>query len=185
MSTATDKFVALNKDQLETGFAALEIAVKGWEQWIDLNIEATKALTRETTEQARALIKAEDVPAAWNGWSTGFVQRNWERSHGYSRNFYEILVRTNLSVGEVLEQKLLDINQEWMEMIEMAAMSAPVGHSDATVSAVKSAMFNATTVIEGISKAARQAAEYADTTVKAAASATAEAVSESAGKKVQ
>ena len=181
----SDNFAALNKSQFETGFAALEVVLRGWEQWVDLNLEAGRALIRESVEQARTFVNDGDVSAAWKELGVEFAQRNWERSHGYSRNAYEILVRTNLSVGEILEQKLLDSGQEWVELIETAAVSSPIGHSEATVSAVKSAMTNATMVIEGISKAARQAAEYADTTGKAAAAATAETVNASAGKKVR
>lgn len=184
MSTVTDNFVALNKSRLESGVAVLEIAFRGWEQLIDLNLKAGRALTRETVDQIRALLGTEDA-SQWQTWSSGLVQRQWERSYGYSRNVYEIIVRTSAAAGEVLEQKLLDGSQEWTEMIEKAALSSPVGHSEATVSAVKSAMANATAVIEGISKAARQATEYADTTANAAAAATAEAIDAAAGKKVQ
>lgn len=182
MSVYTDNFVALNKSQVETSLSVLEIAFKGWAQLADLNVEAGKALSRETVDQLHALIGAEDA-SEWQSWTNGLVQRQWERSYGYSRNLYEILAHTGASCGELLEQKLLDGNQEWVEVIEKAALSSPVGHSEVTVSAVKSAMANATAVIEGISKAARQAAEYADTTVNATAAATAEAVDASAGKK--
>jgi phasin family protein len=184
MTTVADRLVALNKSQVETGFAAIGLAVQGWEQWVDLNLEAGRALLRESVEQSRALVAAEDG-AAWKSWSTGLAQRHWERSYGYSRNVYDILVGTGTAIGEVLEQKLLDSSQDWMEMIESATVNSPVVQSEATVLAVKSAMANATAVIEGISKAARQAAGNADTTVKAAAAATAEAVIATAGKKVQ
>jgi phasin family protein len=184
MTTIADQLVALNKSQVETGMAAMGLLAQGWERLVDLNLESGKALLRESVEQSRALVASEDA-GAWKAWSTGLVQRNWERSYGYSRNVYEILVGTGTAVGEVLEQKLLDSAQEWTDMFEAAAVGSPVGHSDATVAAVKSAMASATAVIEGISRAAKQAASNADTTVRAAAAATAEAVDASAGKKVQ
>ena len=180
-----DQLVALNKNRIDAGVGAVEIAMQAWEQWIDLNIEASRALTRETVAQTRTLIAADDVSEALKAWGSDLAQKSWDRSYGYSSNAYEIFVRANLSIAEVLEQNLLDCSQEWMKVIEQAANGSPIGHSESTVSAVRSAMLNATTVIEGISRAARQAAEHADTTVKAAAAATAGAVNDSAGKKVQ
>lgn len=141
-------------------------------------------MTRETVEQARTINAADDVSETIKDWNSDFAQRIWDRSYGYSRNVYEILMCVNLSIGEILEQNLLSYSQEWMETIEQVAIGSPIGHPDSTVSAVRSAMLNATTVIEGISKAARQAAEHADTAV-AAATAEAVVVNDSAGKKVQ
>jgi hypothetical protein len=58
----------------------------------------------------------------------------------------------------------------------VALKSSPVGQSEAAASVAKAAMANAQVMIEGISKAAKQAAGYADAKVRAAATATAEAV---------
>ena len=98
-----------------------------------------------------------------------------------SRNVYEITFSAQREMGELMEQSLLESGQEVRDWVEVALKSSPVGHSEATAAAAKAAMANAQAMIEGISKAAKQAAGYAEANVRAAATATAEAV-KSAGK---
>jgi len=58
--------------------------------------------------------------------------------------------------------------------------SSSIPQPEGTAAAAKAAMANAKSVIEGISKAVRQTAGYADANVRAAAAATAEAVKSTA-----
>jgi hypothetical protein len=71
---------------------------------------------------------------------------------------------------------LLISAQEVRDWVEEVLKSSPVGQSEAAACAAKAAMANNQALIEGISKAAKQAAGYADANVRAAATATAEAV---------
>ena len=77
-----------------------------------------------------------------------------------------------------MEQTLLSINQEVVEWVDEVLKSSPIPPPEAA--AAKAAMANARMVIEGISKAVRQTARYADANVRAAAAATAEAVTSTA-----
>jgi len=83
-------------------------------------------------------------------------------------------------LGGVLEQTLLDSNQDVLEWVEEALKSSSIPQPDVTAAAAKAAMANAKTVIEGISKAVKQTAGYADANVRAAVAATADAVKSTA-----
>jgi phasin family protein len=179
MNSATEKFVALNKKQAETAFRAFQIGFNAWEMLVKLNLEATKSLLDEGTVFVQsAPLRATEMTdfSAWNVQ----LRAGAEKVSGYSRNVYEIGTKAAGELGELLEQTLLSNNQEVVEWVEDVIKSSPIPPPEATAAAAKAAMANAKSVIEGISKAVRKTAGYADTSVRAAAAATAEAVKNTA-----
>ena len=174
MSQAAEKFAALNKKQADTAIQAFQIGFSAWEMLIKLNLEATRLLLQEGVANIHAFPMAGDV-AGLSAW-TGPFRAGADKLSGYSRNIYEIAGQASSEVGDLLEQTLLSTNQEILEWVDEVLKSSSIPQSDATAAAAKAAMANAKTVIEGISKAVRQTAGYADANVRAAAAATAEAV---------
>ena len=170
-----DKISALNKEQVETAVHAAQVAFDSMEQLTRLNIEAAKVLFHEGVANARTLASLTDIEQM-NQWRDGQTRAAAEKVLGYSRNVYEITFKAQADVGEMLEQSLLKLGQEVRDWVEVALKSSPVGRPEAAAAAAKAAMANAQAMIEGISKAAKQAAGYADANVRAAATATAEAV---------
>jgi phasin family protein len=178
MNHVAEKIVALNKKQAETAIRAFQIGFNAWELLIKLNLEATRSLFQEGVANIHALPTAGEL-ADWSAW-TGQFRAGAEKLSGYSRNVYEIGGRASGEVGDLLEQTLLSTNQEVLEWVDEVLKSSSIPQSEATAAAAKTAMANAKTVIEGISKAVRQTAGYADANVRAAAAATAEAVTSTA-----
>jgi phasin family protein len=174
MSQAAEKFAALNKKQAGTAIQAFQIGFNAWEMLIKLNLEATRLLLQEGMANIHAFPMTGDV-AGLSAW-TGQFRAGADKLSGYSRNVYEIAGQASREVGDLLEQTLLSTNQEVLEWVDEVLKSSSIPQSDATAAAAKAAMANAKTVIEGISKAVRQTAGYADANVRAAAAATAEAV---------
>jgi len=174
MSQAAEKFVALNKKQAETAIRAFQIGFNAWEMLIKLNLEATRMLLQEGMASVQAMPKAGEVAglSAWNGQFRAAA----DRLSGYLRNVYEISGQAAGELGNLLEQTLLSNNQEVVEWVDEVLKSSSIPQPEATAAAAKAAMANAKSVIEGISKAVRQTAGYADANVRAAAAATAEAV---------
>ena len=178
MNHVAEKIVALNKKQAETAIRAFQIGFNAWEMVIKLNLEATRSLFQEGMANIHTLPTAGEM-ADWTAW-TGHLRAGAEKLSGYSRNVYEIGGQASGEVGDLLEQTLLSTNQEVLEWVDEVLKSASIPQSEAAAAAAKTAMANAKTVIEGISKAVRQTAGYADTNVRAAAAATAEAVTSTA-----
>ena len=178
MSQVAEKFVALNKKQAETAIRAIQIGFNAWEMLIKLNLEATRSLFQEGIANIHALPTTGDM-AGLSAW-TGPFRAGADKLSGYSRNVYEIGGQASGEVGDLLEQTLLSTNQEVLEWVDEVLESSSIPQSEATAAAAKTAMANAKTVIEGISKAVRQTAGYADANVRAAAAATAEAVNSTA-----
>ncbi|MEK6210363.1 MAG: phasin family protein [Pseudomonadota bacterium] len=170
-----EKISALNKKHVETAFQAAQIVFGSIEKLTRLNIEAAKMLFQEGVASAKTLASVTDIEQL-NEWRDSQERAAADKVLGYSRNVYEIAFKAQADIGELLEQSLLVSGQEVRDWVEVALKSSPVGQSEAAASAAKAAMANAQVMIEGISKAAKQAAGYADAKVRAAATATAEAV---------
>lgn len=170
-----EKISALNKKHVETALQVMQIVFDSIEKLTRLNIEAAKMLFQESVASAKTLAAVTNIEQL-NGWRDGQAQAGADKVLGYSRNVYEIAFKAQADIGVLLEQSLLESGQEVREWVEVALKSSPVGQSEATASAAKAAMANAQAMIEGISKAAKQAAGYADANVRAAATATAEAM---------
>ncbi|HVY05406.1 MAG TPA: phasin family protein [Burkholderiales bacterium] len=180
MSSIAEKFVALNKKQLETGVQAIQIGFVAWESLVRLNVEAAKSLVQEGLASVQSLTSVRD-PAGFSVWTSGQLQSGVERISGYGRNVYEITGAAAGQVGNLLEQTLLSNTQEAAEWVDEVLKATSTPQPEATAAAAKAAMANAKTIIEGISKAVRQTAGFADANVRAAVAATAEAVKKTAG----
>jgi phasin family protein len=169
-----EKIAALNKKHVETALQAAQIVFDSIEKLTRLNIEAAKVLFQEGVEGAATLASVTGFEQL-NQWRDGQARAAAGKILGYSLNVYEIAFKAQADVGELLEQSLLESGQEVRDWVEVALKSSPGGQSEAAAAA-KAAMVNAQAMIEGISTAAKQAAGYADANVRAAATATAEAV---------
>jgi phasin family protein len=174
MNQITENFVALNKKQVQSAVQAFQLGFDAWEMLVKLNLEATRSLLQEGTASIQALAAVRD-PASLSAWSTSQFRAGVDKLSGYSRNVYEIVGETSGNVGTLLEQTLLTVNEDMAEWVDEVLKSSSIPQSEATAAATKAAMANAKSVIEGISKAVRQTAGYADANVRAAAAATAEA----------
>ena len=170
-----EKIAALNKKHVETALQAAQMLFDSIEKLTRLNIEAAKMLFQEGVAGAGTLASVTDVKQL-NQWRDGQARAAAGKILGYSRNVYEIAFKAQADIGELLEQSLLESAQDVRDWVEVALKSSPVGQSEAAAAAAEAAMANAQAMIEGISKAAKQAAGYADAKVRAAATATAEAV---------
>ena len=179
INQANEKFVALNKKQMETTVQVFQIGFNACEMLIKLNLEAARSLLQESMANAQPLTAVRDV-AGLSAWTGGQFRAGADKLSGYSRNVYEIGGQASSTLGDLLEQTLLSTNQEVVEWVDEVLKSSSIPQPEATAAAAKAAMANAKTVIEGISKAVRQTAGYADANVRAAAEATAEAVKSTA-----
>ncbi|MBC8006891.1 MAG: phasin family protein [Prolixibacteraceae bacterium] len=173
MNQAAEKFVALNKKQAETVIRAFQIGFNAWEMLVKLNLEATRSLLQEGVARIQVLPQPGDM-AGLSAW-TGPARAGADKFSGYTRNIYEIAGQTSKELSELVEQTLLSSNQDVAAWVDEVLTSSSIPQPEAAAAA-KAAMANAKVVIEGISKAVRQTAGYADANVRAAAEATAEAV---------
>src|ERR1700687_2636696 len=116
MTHLGEKFVALNKKQLETAVQAFQIGFNAWEMLIKLNAEAARSLLQEALAGTRASVEVTDI-AGLSEWGASQFRAGVDKVSGYSRNVYEIAGQASGDLGDLLERTLLSTNQELVEWL--------------------------------------------------------------------
>ena len=175
IAQTTELIVAMNKMQLQSAIQAFQIGYGAWESLLKLNTEASRSLVQEGAASLQSVAAVRDA-AGVSSWSGTQFRAGVEKCSGYSRNVYDIVAQTSGNFGTLVEQTLLSTSEQYGEWVDEVLKGSFIPQPQGTATAARAAMENTRTVIEGISKAVRQTAEYADASVRAAATATAEAV---------
>ena len=94
------------------------------------------------------------------------LQPSAEKAAAYSRHLYEIAAATNAEVAKVAETQVADAQKKVLSMFDAAVKNAPAGTENA-VTLMKSAVAAANNAFDTVQKAARQAAEVAESNLQA------------------
>jgi phasin family protein len=174
MQGPLNQFAALNKTGLEAVFDAALLLAEGAAKLGRLQFEAAKVLFQESAEAGRSMsaVKSfEDLaPKTKAAAVTGI-----EKVLGYSRNVYDITTGTSVQLFELLNATSTELRKGWGSALEELSNSSALGKTDATNSALKSMLSTTEAVIEGLTKTAKQSMQMADTAIKNASAAAAEA----------
>lgn len=173
MFATPTQFAELNKAQMDAVYALTHTMFDATEKLVDLNLAAAKALLDESAEKVQALYTVKDVQDLF-AVTGGIAQPTVEKAVAYSRNLYGIASGASAEITKVLEAQIADGNKKVAEMVDFAAKNAPAG-SEPAVSMFKSAVAAANTAYDTFNKAAKQAADFVESNVAAASSATVKA----------
>ena len=172
MQGPLNQFAALNKIGLDAALGATAVLAEGATKLGQLQVEAAKVLFQEAVATARALAAAQSfedlTPKASAAAASGI-----EKTLGYSRNVYDIANGTGVQLFEVLSATAGDLRKGAAALLEELTSLAAIGGS--SNSALKSMLSTSEAVIEGLTKTAKQSMQMADTAIKTAASAAAQA----------
>ncbi len=167
MVNVVDKFVALNRANLETAVQAANIALAGAERLVELNLSAAKTAIADGARVAKTWVEVKDVKDLVAA-QTALAEPQLEKATAFARSVYEVAVQTQTELAKLAEERIAEANQELIAALEQAAKTAPAGlGADAAVAAVKSAVSAATSAYDTLSKAAKQVAELTEANVTA------------------
>jgi len=170
MATTITELVQLQKGHLDAWNAIGQTVFNATERLVNLNITAAKAAFQDASESSQTFLGARDVQE-FLALAIGASQPNLEKLVGYSRNAYGIASGTSAELTKIFESQLSEANRKVADLIDLAAKNAPTG-SEPAVSMFKTAVAAANTAFDTASKAARQATDWAESNLAAAASAT-------------
>jgi phasin family protein len=181
MNFTADQLLAVHKANLETFFGLTNKAFEGVEKLVELNLQAAKVALGEAAETTIAALSVKD-PQEFVALQASLLQPAAEKAAAYGRHVYDIVAATNAEVSQVAEATMADAQKKVLVAVDTAVKNAPAGTENA-VALVKSAVAAANNAYESVNKAAKQAAEVAETNfqamtntaAKAAASQTAKA----------
>lgn len=164
MLTAEQVFAA-QKANVETLFGLTNKAFEGVEKLVELNLQVAKTALSEAADNTQAALSVKDAQELL-ALQASLLQPSAEKAASYSRHVYDIAAATNAEVAKVAEAQLADAQKKFAAVVDSAAKNAPAGSENA-VALMKSAVAAATNAFESVQKAAKQAAEVAESNFQA------------------
>jgi phasin family protein len=159
MMTA-EQMIAANKASIDTLFGLSHQAFAGVEKLVELNMAAAKAAMTDNQNHVHAMMSVKDVQELM-ALQAGLIQPLAEKSVSYSRHLYDIATSTGAQFGKAMEDKSVEAQKTFANLIDSAAKNAPAG-SETAVSMVKSAVAASQNAMESMQKAVKQATDMAE-----------------------
>jgi phasin family protein len=160
-----DQIFAAQKANFETLFGLTNKAFEGVEKLVELNLQAARSALGEASDNARAALSVKDAQELM-ALQASLLQPTAEKAAAYSRHVYDIATSTNAEVARAAETQFAEAQKKFGQLVDAAAKNAPAGTENA-VALYKSALAAANNAIEGVQKAAKQAADVAEANMNA------------------
>lgn len=178
MSAIPQQVFASHKASLDNFLAIQGTFFGGFEKLVDLNLKVIKATLDEVAQKSQQAIEVRDAQEAL-AFSSALVQPNAEKALAYSKHVYDILAGVQGDLTKLTEEQIAQGQQQVSEAIDQISKNAPTG-SEAALALLKSSVATANSAFDSVSKAARQAADAAESNINAATNATFKAASDAA-----
>jgi phasin family protein len=161
MSSFQEQFSAATKTMLESQLALLTSltgkAFESVEKVMELNMNVAKAALEESTSNARQLLAAKDAQE-FIALTTSQVQPNAEKAASYGREVMGIVSGLQAELTKAAESQIGEHSRKFANLVDEVSKSAPAG-SENVVAFMKTAIANANTGYEQLSKSTKQAVE--------------------------
>jgi phasin family protein len=141
-------------------------ALQSVEQLITLNLAAAKASMEESSAVARQLLTAKD-PQECISLVTSQARPNLEKMLAYGNHLAGIASSVQAEYTKAAETQMAEISRKTNELMDAAASKAPAG-SESLVAMMKSALGNASSGYEQLSRTGKQAVEALEANLNAA-----------------
>lgn len=178
MSAIPEQVLARQKAAVDTMVAAQSALFGGFEKLVELNVKVMRATLDELNQQALQTATVKDPQEAM-AYASSVVTPGTEKAVAYGKHVYDIMAGVQGQLAQLQEAQIADTQAHAAELIEQFAKNAPAG-SESAVAAMKTTVATANSAYDAMSKAARQAADVAETNLTAATNATFKAASDAA-----
>src|SRR5690606_16334975 len=132
----------------------------------------------DLAQKSQQAVEVKDVQEAV-AFTSGLIQPSAEKALAYSKHVYDIVSGMQGDLSKLTEDRVAQGQQQVSEAIDQFSKNAPTG-SEGAVALLKSSLATANNAYESVSKAARQAAEVAESNISAATNATFKAATDAA-----
>jgi len=178
MTAIPQQVLARQKAQINTFIAAQTALFSGFEKLIDLNLKVVKASLDEVALRSQQASDVKDAQEAV-AFSANLAQPGAEKALAYGKHVYDIVTGVQTELVKLGEEQIAEGQVQISEAIDQWSKNAPTG-SEGAVALIKSSLATATSAYDSMTKAAKQAAEVAESNLNAAANATFKAASDAA-----
>jgi phasin family protein len=160
-----EQVLAAQKANVQTLFGLTGKAFEGVEKLVELNLQVAKSALGEASDATSAALSVKDAQELLS-LQASFLQPTAEKAAAYTRHVYDIAAATNSEVARVAEAQMADAQKKFMGLVDSASKNAPAGTENA-VALVRSAVAAANNAFESVQKAAKQAADVAESNFQA------------------
>ena len=162
-----DQVIAAQKANFDTLFGMSNKAFEGVEKLVELNLQVAKASLGEAAEGVKAALSVKDAQELL-ALQASLFQPTAEKATAYGRHLYDIAATMNADISKLVEEQAADVQAKYMSVVDAAAKNAPAGSENA-VALVRTAVAAANNAFETVQKAAKQAANVAESNFQAMA----------------
>ena len=178
MSAIPQQVLDRQKASVNTFVAAQAVVFSGFEKLVELNLKVVKATLDEVAQKSQQAAEVKD-PQEAAAFATGLLQPGAEKALAYTKHVYDIVAGVQGNLVKLTEEQIAEGQQQLTDAVEQFSKNAPTGSENA-VALIKSSLATATSAYDSLTKAAKQAAEVAESNLNAAANATFKAASDAA-----
>jgi len=168
MYVTPEQFLASNKAGVDALIGLASTQFSALERLSTLNFNVTKSAFEDGVSYAKAIVAAKD-PQEFVSINASATQPVVEKAIAYSRSVYELATQAQNELTKFIESQAMEFNKSVSSNLDKFAKNAPAG-SDVAVAAVKSALAAANSAYDSISRAAKQATDFAEANFSAATS---------------
>jgi phasin family protein len=166
---------AINEQQLEAALRIARITLDGAEKLLQLQLDTIKQTLEETAQQTAQLTAAKDIPAALAVRSQ-HAQQTATTLLAFARDVYELSAQTQTELVRQTTGSVGTSPNVWMDQFQQFIPAGSRVPDLFNTNALKSSFAAAQAAYDSMTKAAKQVTEFADTSLKAATTATAAAI---------
>ena len=178
MNAIPQQVLANQKAAVNSLLAAQTAMFAGFEKLVDLNLKVVKASLDEAAQRTQQSVDVKDAQEA-AALASSLLQPGAEKALAYSKHVFDIVSGVQAELAKLGEEQVTEGRQQLTDAVEQLVRNAPAG-SEGAVAVLKSTLATANGAYDSLSKAAKQAAEVAETNMNAAANATFKAASDAA-----
>ena len=164
MFTAPEQFTDFNKSAIDTALQFTRISFDTAERLMNLQLQASKESVDQVGKNLKTISEAKD-PQQFFDVRTQLAEGGVERVTSYSRTMYDVASHAQAELSQLFEGRLSEFSQNVATGIDKVVKSAPPG-AEVGIAAIKSAVAATTAAVDGFTKAAKQAASFADANVR-------------------
>ncbi|WP_374336270.1 phasin family protein [Leeia sp.] len=175
---ANEALKAFSLKQLESALQLAQISLQSTEQLIRLQLDVAKSTLESQAQKVQAATELK-TPEQLAQYNKDSIKAGLESVLSYSNSLYELASQTQNELGKLGESQLTALNKDIISTLDQTAKHAPAG-SETAVAVAKQTVQATAAAIDSLTKAAKQVADFAEASVKAAATATTDAVRQAA-----
>jgi phasin family protein len=167
-----DQISVVTKNSLEANFALYTSltnkTLESVEKLMNLNLAAVRASMEESAAATRQILTAKD-PQEFIALISAQTKPNFDKALAYGSHLATIASSTQAEFTKAAEAQIAQAGRKVSAMVEEAAKKAPAG-SEGMMAIVKTALDNASTGYEQLTRTTKQAVEALEANVTTAVS---------------